>query len=108
MGQSVYNLKKTLCDFLWDLLVVGHRVGQKCQQAGPLATYGAQLKSKGMLFWRRDFASVFTENERLWIHSELRKISFVQERPPEKSQIGTDGPDDTVLHPEQIQDCCLR
>ena len=63
---------------------------------------------KGMLLWRRDFAFVSTENERLWIHSELRKIRFEKGRLPEKSPIGTDGPDDRVLHPEQIQDCCLR
>ena len=37
-------------------------------------TLASKLKSKGMLLWRRDFAFVFTENERLWIHSELRKI----------------------------------
>ena len=46
-----------------------------------------------MLLWRRDFAFVSTENERLWIHSELRKISFDQGRPPEKSLIGIDDPD---------------
>ena len=68
----------------------------------------SKLKSKGMLLWRRDFAFVSTENERLWIHSELRKIRFKKGRAPEKSPIGTDGPDDRVLHPEQIQDCCLR
>ena len=71
-------------------------------------TLVSKLKSKGMLLWRRDFAFVSTENERLWIHSELRKIRFKKGRPPEKSPIGTDGPDDRVLHPEQIQDCCLR
>ena len=71
-------------------------------------TLASKLKSKGMLLWRRDFAFVSTENERLWIHSELRKIKFEKGRPPEKSPIGTDGPDDRVLHPEQIQDCCLR
>ena len=56
-------------------------------------TLASELKSKGMLLWRRDFAFVFTENERLWIHSELRKISFDQGRPPEKSPAGIDGPD---------------
>ena len=71
-------------------------------------TLASKLKSKDMLLWRRDFAFVSTENERLWIHSELRKIRFDKERPPEKSLIGTDGPDDRVLHPEQVQDCCLR
>ena len=70
-------------------------------------TLASKLKSKGMLLWRRDSAFVSTENERLWIYSELRKIIFDQGRPPEKST-GTDGPDDRVLHPELIQDCCLR
>ena len=69
-------------------------------------TLASKLKSKCMLFWRRDFAFVSTENERLWIYSELRKITFDQGRPPEKSLIGTDGPDDRGLHPELIQDCC--
>ena len=55
-------------------------------------TLTSKLKSKGMLPWRRDFAFVSTENERLWIHSELRKISFDQGRPPEKSLVETDGP----------------
>ena len=55
-------------------------------------TLASKLKSKGMSLWRRDFAFVSTENERLWIHSELRKIIFDQGRPPEKST-GTDGPD---------------
>ena len=55
-------------------------------------TLASKLKSKGMLLWRRDSAFVSTENERLWIHSEL-KISFDQGRPPEKSPTGTDGPD---------------
>ena len=41
-----------------------------------------------MLLWRRDFAFVSTENERLWIYSELRKIRFDQGRPPEKSLVG--------------------
>ena len=71
-------------------------------------TLASKLKSKGMLLWRRDFAFVFTENEKLWIHSELRKIRFEKGRPPEKSPIGKDGPDDRVLHPEHIQVCCLR
>ena len=31
------------------------------------------LTSKDMLLWRRGFAFVSTENERLWINSELRK-----------------------------------
>ena len=71
-------------------------------------TLASKLKSKGMLLWRRDFTFVSTENERLWIYSELRKIIFGQGRPPEQSPVGRDGPDDRVLHPEQIQDCCLR
>ena len=53
----------------------------------------SKLKSKRMLLWRRDFAFVSTENERLWIHSELRKIQYEQGRPPEKSPTGTEGPD---------------
>ena len=36
-------------------------------------TLASKLKSKGMLLWRRDSAFVSTENERLWIHSELKK-----------------------------------
>ena len=56
-------------------------------------TLASKLKSKGMLLWRRDFAFVSTENERLWIYSELRKIIFDQGRPPEKSPVGTNGPD---------------
>ena len=56
-------------------------------------TLASKLKSKGMLLWRRDFAFVSTENERLWIHCELRKIQFDQGTPPEKSPVGTDGPD---------------
>ena len=36
-------------------------------------TLASKLKSKGMLLWRRDFAFVSTENEKLWIHSELKK-----------------------------------
>ena len=71
-------------------------------------TLASKLKSKGMLLWRRDFAFVSTENERLWIYSELRKIRFDKGRPSEKSPIGTDDLDVWVLHPEQVQDCCLR
>ena len=56
-------------------------------------TLASKLKSKGMLLWRRYFAFVSTENERLWIYSELRKITFDQGRPPEKSPTGIDGPD---------------
>ena len=56
-------------------------------------TLTSKLKLKGMLLWRRDFAFVSTGNERLWIHSELRKIMFDQGRPPEKSLIGIDGLD---------------
>ena len=56
-------------------------------------TLASKLKSKGMLLWRRDFAFVSTENERLWIHSELRKIQFDQGRLTEKSPVGTDGLD---------------
>ena len=56
-------------------------------------TLASKLKSKGMLLWKRDFAFVSTKNERLWIYSELRKITFDQGRPPEKSLVGADGPD---------------
>ena len=56
-------------------------------------TLASKLKSKGMLLWRRDFTFVSTENKRLWIYSELRKIIFDQGRPPEQSPEGTDGPD---------------
>ena len=56
-------------------------------------TLASKLKSKEMLLWRRDSAFVSTENERLWIYSELRKIIFDQGRPPEQSPVGTDGPD---------------
>ena len=52
----------------------------------------SKFKSKAMLLWRRGFSFVSTGNERLWIHSELRKIRFDQGRPPEKSPVGTDGP----------------
>ena len=68
-------------------------------------TLTSKLKSKSMFLWRRGFAFVFTGNERLWIHSELRKIRFDQGRLPEKSLVGMDGPDVWVLHPEQSQDC---
>ena len=67
-------------------------------------TLASKLKSKGMLLWRRNCAFVSTGNERLWIHSELRKIRFDQGRLPKKSPVGTDGPDVRVLHPERIQD----
>ena len=74
-------------------------------------TLASKLKSKGMLLWRRDSAFVSTENERLWIYSELRKIHFDQGRPPEKSPVGTDDPDllssssrtDLRLLPEMIK-----
>ena len=56
-------------------------------------TLTSKMKSKYMLLWKRGFAFVSTENERLWINSELRKIRFDQGRPPEKSPIGTNGPD---------------
>ena len=67
-------------------------------------TLASKLKSKGMLLWRRDFTFVSTENERLWIYSELkkiifkkkrkkRKIIFDQGRPPEQSLVGTNGLD---------------
>ena len=56
-------------------------------------TLASKLKSKGMLLWRRGSAFVSTENKRLWIYSELRKITFDQGRPPEKSPTGIDGPD---------------
>ena len=56
-------------------------------------TLASKLKSKGMLLWRKDFAFVSAENERRWIHSELRKIQFDQGRSPEKSLVVTDAPD---------------
>ena len=46
-----------------------------------------------MLPWRRGFAFVSTENERPWIHSELRLIRFDQGKALEKSHVETDGPD---------------
>ena len=46
-----------------------------------------------MLLWRIGFVFVSTGNERLWIHSELRKIKFDQGRPPEKCPVGTEAPD---------------
>ena len=58
-----------------------------------LNTLSSKLMSKGMLLCRRDFAFVSTENERLCIYSELRKIIFDQGKPPEKSPEGTDDPD---------------
>ena len=67
-------------------------------------TLTSKFKSKCMLLWRRDFAFVSTENERLWIHSEIRKIRFHKWRPPEKTPIWRDGPDDRVFHPEQVQE----
>ena len=74
-------------------------------------TLASKLKSKGMLLWRRDCAFVSTGNERLWIHSELRKIRFDQGRSPEKSPVGQDGSDvwsstsrtDSRLLPEMIK-----
>ena len=54
-------------------------------------TLASKLKSKGILLWRRDFVFVSTENERLWIYSELRKIIFDQGRPPEQLPVGIDG-----------------
>ena len=71
-------------------------------------TLASKLKSKGMVLWGRDFAFVSIGNEKLWIHYKLRKIRFDQGRPPEKSPVGTDGLDIRILHPKQIQDCCLR
>ena len=55
-------------------------------------TLASKLKSKNMLLWRIGFAFVSTENERLWIYLELRKVIFDQGRPPEQSPVGTDGP----------------
>ena len=53
----------------------------------------SKLKSKDILLWGRCFDFVSTENERIWIHSELIKIRFDQGRPPESSLVRTDGPD---------------
>ena len=55
-------------------------------------TLTSKLKSKNTLLWRRGFAFVSTGNERLWIHSELRKIWFDQGRLPERSPVERDGP----------------
>ena len=68
----------------------------------------SKFTSKGMFLWRRSFAFVSTGNEKLWIHSGLRKIRFDQERDPEKSPVGADDPDVWVLHSEHPQDYCLR
>ena len=58
----------------------------------------SKFKSKDMLLWRRDFVFASTGNERLWIHSGLRKIRFGQGRPSEKkSLVGADGPDDPMF-----------
>ena len=54
----------------------------------------SKLKSKDMLLWRRGFAFVYTKNERLRIHSRLRKIRYDQGRPTEKSPMETDRTDD--------------
>ena len=56
-------------------------------------TLASKLKLTGMLLWKRDSAFVSTKYERLWIYSELRKITFDQGRPPKKSPTGIDGPD---------------
>lgn len=45
----------------------------------------SKFKSKIMLLWGRVYALISTENQRLWIHSRLRKIRFDSKRPPEKS-----------------------
>ena len=50
-----------------------------------------KFKSKDMLLWRRSFAFVSTGNERLWIHSGLRKIRYDQGRSPKKSLIRANG-----------------
>ena len=64
----------------------------------------SKFKSIVMLLER---CFVSPENERLWIHSGLRKIRFYQRRPLEKSPVGTDGTEDSkfcsfirVLYPE--------
>ena len=46
-----------------------------------------------MFLWRIVVAFVSIGNEKLWIHTELRKIKFDQGRTPEKSQKRVDGPD---------------
>ena len=57
----------------------------------------SKFKSKDMLLRRRGFTFFPMGNERLWVHSGLRKIKFDQERPPEKSPMGTDVPDDPIF-----------
>ena len=56
-----------------------------------------------MVLWKRDSSFVSTENERLWIHSEIRKIQFDQGRPSEKSPVGTDDLNVLVLHPDRFK-----
>ena len=50
-----------------------------------------------MLCWRRGTGFLSTVNERLWIHSGLRKIMFDQGSNPEKSPIEADGPNDPTF-----------
>ena len=50
-----------------------------------------------MLLWKRGFAFVSTENERLWIYFGLRKIRYDRGKPPEKSPLVIDGPDDSTF-----------
>lgn len=50
-----------------------------------------------MLLCRRGFTFVSTGKERLWIHFWLRKIRFDQGRPPEKSPMEMNGPDDPTF-----------
>ena len=63
----------------------------------------SKFRSKDTLLWRRGFAFVSTGNQWLWIHSGLRKIRFDQGRPPEKSPIGTDGPDDSTFQSTSVR-----
>ena len=61
-----------------------------------------KFKSKDMLLWRRGFAFVFTGNERLIIHSRLRKIKFDKEKTPWKLSMGMDGPRDPMFQSTSV------
>ena len=63
----------------------------------------SKFKSRDLLLWRRGFAFVSTGNERLWIHSGLRKIRFDQGRSPEASPIGADDPDNPTFQRTSVE-----
>ena len=62
----------------------------------------SKFKSKDTLLWRRSFVFVSTRNESLWTHSWLRKIKFDQRRPPGKSPMVMDGPDDSIFQSTSV------